>query len=277
MTSQAGNGALASTFRTVPYPPPKTGIDNSLVFERGGSLWTINGKTWADGVEARVLAKPKRGSIEIWELINKSGGWSHPIHIHLIDFQVISRTGSTRGVEPYEKVALKDVVWLGPNERVQVIARYSPWDGVYMFHCHNLIHEDHEMMATFNVTMLKDFNYTETTHFIDPMESQYRSKMIENNEYNSIDQWGSGAFSYSGVNDKVNWFASLDAYKDMDDIEKALDNYWASTSTTSTPTPTPTSTTTPAVSATSPAPTTLITSAAISSSSKSDDKKTKTK
>lgn len=42
---------------------------------------------------------------------------------------------------PYESVALKDVVWLGPSETVRVIARYAPWDGVYMFHCHNLIHE----------------------------------------------------------------------------------------------------------------------------------------
>jgi FtsP/CotA-like multicopper oxidase with cupredoxin domain len=88
------------------------------------------------------MAKPQRGAIEVWQLENKSGGWSHPIHIHLIDFQVIQRTGGiNRGVEPYEAVALKDVVWLGPNEKVLVIARYAPWDGVYMFHCHNLIHE----------------------------------------------------------------------------------------------------------------------------------------
>ena len=88
------------------------------------------------------MAKPQRGAIEVWQLENKSGGWSHQIHIHLIDFQVIQRTGGiNRGVEPYEAVALKDVVWLGPNEKVLVIARYAPWDGVYMFHCHNLIHE----------------------------------------------------------------------------------------------------------------------------------------
>jgi bilirubin oxidase len=141
VTSTAGNGVIPSPLRTVPYPPEKAGIDNSLVFQHDGGLWNINGHVWSDGIEARVLAKPQRGSIKVWELINKSGGWSHPIHIHLIDFQVVSRTGGDRGVQPYEQVALKDVVWLGPNERVKVIARYSPWDGVYMFHCHNLIHE----------------------------------------------------------------------------------------------------------------------------------------
>lgn len=57
------------------------------------------------------------------------------IHIHLIDFQVISRTGGRNAVQPYEAVALKDVVLLGTNEKVRVIAKYVPWDGVYMFHC----------------------------------------------------------------------------------------------------------------------------------------------
>lgn len=43
-------------------------------------------------------------------------GWSHPIHIHLIDFQVVARAGSGRkGVTPYEAAALKDVVYLGTN------------------------------------------------------------------------------------------------------------------------------------------------------------------
>lgn len=125
----------------MPYPPNKAGIDRSFRFERNNGQWQINGVTWSQ-IDNRIMAKPQRGSIEVWELENRSGGWSHPIHIHLIDFQVIERTGGIgRGVQPYEAVALKDVVWLGPNEKVHVIARYAPWDGVYMFHCHNLIHE----------------------------------------------------------------------------------------------------------------------------------------
>jgi hypothetical protein len=35
-------------------------------------------------------------------------------------------------VRPYEAVALKDVVWLNTNEEVNVIARFAPWDGLYM-------------------------------------------------------------------------------------------------------------------------------------------------
>jgi bilirubin oxidase len=87
---------------------------------------------------SRILAKPARGATEIWQLENHSGGWSHPVHIHLVDFQVISRTDGKRPVLPYEAAGLKDVVLLGTNEKVQVLAKYAPWDGVYMFHCHNL-------------------------------------------------------------------------------------------------------------------------------------------
>lgn len=125
------NEELPSALRTVPFPPNKQGLDHSFEFQRQGSQWKINGVTWADGPESRVMAKPKRGSVERWSLKNGSGGWTHPIHIHLVDFQIVSRTGS-RGVRPYEKEALKDVVWLNTNEEVNVIARYAPWDGLYM-------------------------------------------------------------------------------------------------------------------------------------------------
>ena len=61
-----------------------------LRFERKNGEWTINGDTW-DDVEAsnftRTIAEPQYGDVEIWELENKSGGWFHPIHIHLVDFQ----------------------------------------------------------------------------------------------------------------------------------------------------------------------------------------------
>jgi bilirubin oxidase len=85
------------------------------------------------------------------------------------------------------------------------------------------------MLAMFNVSFLADFNYTETTHFIDPMEQRYRAKPILNNDFASVETWGTGEFSLQGVTDKVNWFASLDAYKNVEDIEAALEQYWGRT------------------------------------------------
>lgn len=133
VTSQEKNDNLPAKLRDVPFPPNKDGLDHSFEFQRQGGQWKVNGKVWADGPEERVLAKPKRGSVERWSLKNGAGGWTHPVHIHLIDFQIVSRKGGARNeVRPYEKVALKDVVWLNTNEEVNVIARYAPWDGLYM-------------------------------------------------------------------------------------------------------------------------------------------------
>ena len=56
-----------------------------------------------------------------------------------------------------------------------------------MFHCHNLIHEDHEMLGAFNVTALADFGYTEKTHFIDPMEERYRAKPFQDGDFAGAD------------------------------------------------------------------------------------------
>lgn len=130
VTDTTNNGAVPNPLRTLPFPPSKTSVDRSFRFERSNGEWQINGVTFSD-IQNRILAKPQRGALEVWELENKSGGWSHPIHIHLIDFRVISRTGGKRSVQTYEAEALKDVVWLGPNEKVTVLARWAPWDGVY--------------------------------------------------------------------------------------------------------------------------------------------------
>jgi bilirubin oxidase len=96
------------------------------------------------------------------------------------------------------------------------------------------------MLVMFNVTTLTDFGYPETTHFIDPMEERYRSKPCKPNEFVDTTTWGNGEFSYQGVSDKVQWFVDLDAYKDVDKIELALEEYWGRTSLVHSPSATPT-------------------------------------
>ena len=261
VTSTAGNGALPSALRSVPFPPTKSGVDRNFKFERTNGEWRVNGVAFSD-VNNRILAKPPRGAVEIWQLENSSGGWSHPVHIHLIDMQILSRTKGKRGVLNYEKEALKDVVLLGVNEVVTVIARYAPWDGVYMFHCHNLIHEDHDMMAAFNVTALSDFGYPETTHFIDPMEQRYRSK-----------PQSSDANSQQAIMARLGELYALDAYKDADKIEEALVEYQkggarASKTLTTSVKPSSATTSSPASKATTPSTTPKPTSSAKPSSTK---------
>jgi spore coat protein A, manganese oxidase len=95
-----------------------------------------------------VSANPGLNDVEIWELSNPHGGWFHPVHIHLIDFKILDRNG--RPPFDYER-GPKDVAYVGENETVRVIARFGPQRGRYMMHCHNLVHEDHDMMVQFQV------------------------------------------------------------------------------------------------------------------------------
>lgn len=133
-----------------------------FAFVRQNGHWTINGETWQDVVDSdytHCMAEMERGAVEIWDLANTSGGWFHPVHIHLVDFQVLSRNGKASLVRPYEKGG-KDVVYVGENETVRVAMRFAGpsagegWTaprGRYMMHCHNLVHEDHDMMMQFSV------------------------------------------------------------------------------------------------------------------------------
>ena len=120
-------------------------------FERKDGHWTVNGQTWEDVVNSDynlTVANPGLGDVEIWELENPGGGWFHPVHIHLVDFKVLDRNG--RPPEDWEK-GPKDVVYVGESEKVRVIMRFENQVGRYMMHCHNLVHEDHDMMVQFQV------------------------------------------------------------------------------------------------------------------------------
>jgi len=120
-------------------------------FVRKHGQWTINGRTWADVIASNFTlleAHPGFNDVEIWEFKNDSGGWFHPVHIHLIDFKILDRNG--RPSFGYEK-APKDVIYLGENETVRMIGRFERQVGRYMMHCHNLVHEDHDMMVQFEV------------------------------------------------------------------------------------------------------------------------------
>jgi FtsP/CotA-like multicopper oxidase with cupredoxin domain len=123
-TPISDTSTVPSALRTVPFPPASSGIDHQFRFHRSNSQWMINDVGFADAAN-RVLANVPRGKVEIWKLENKSGGWTHPIHVHLVDFRILQRNG--RGVEAYESAGLKDVVWLGKNEEVLVEAHYAPW------------------------------------------------------------------------------------------------------------------------------------------------------
>jgi FtsP/CotA-like multicopper oxidase with cupredoxin domain len=131
--------------------PEQSVAKRHMRLERQNGEWKINGKSWHDIIASNfewTFGNPGLNDVELWELENRSGGWFHPLHIHLIDFQILNRNGQAPFA--YER-GPKDVVYLGENETVQVLAKFEHQQGRYMVHCHNLPHEDHDMMIQYKV------------------------------------------------------------------------------------------------------------------------------
>ncbi len=143
----------ATTALELSFAPVRT-----FVFDRTKGQWAINGKFAGD--LSRVVASPRLEVGEIWRLINKSGGWWHPIHVHHEFMRVLKRNGRLpfdgtgrdfgQSLER-DGLARKDTVVLGPNSEVEVFVRFRNYLGPFVFHCHNMEHEDHAMMARFDV------------------------------------------------------------------------------------------------------------------------------
>jgi spore coat protein A len=110
--------------------------------QRNDDGWDINGKVFDPD---RDDAQPRLGATEIWKF---DGDADHPIHLHLAHFQVLSRNGN----DPRPADAgWKDTVDLQSGKEIEVIARFTGYRGRYVFHCHNLEHEDMGMMANLRV------------------------------------------------------------------------------------------------------------------------------
>lgn len=109
---------------------------------------TINGLTFDMNVVNDTIYK---NAIEIWNVSNNSPQVSHPFHIHDVQFYILDRNGLPP--QPYES-GLKDVIYLKAGETVSFITKFENFtDSVtpYMYHCHNLHHEDMGMMLQFIV------------------------------------------------------------------------------------------------------------------------------
>ncbi len=120
----------------------------TFAFERSNGAWAINGQ-FVD--LCSPLAQIPVNATERWRLVNKSGGWVHPVHIHLEFLHVLSRNGEVPPLNERDGMALKETIYLGPNDAVEVAFHFRDFTGPYVFHCHNLEHEDMAMMAAFNV------------------------------------------------------------------------------------------------------------------------------
>jgi FtsP/CotA-like multicopper oxidase with cupredoxin domain len=83
---------------------------------------------------------------------------AHPIHLHGEPFQILSRRYEGEDEEAYETIreglvdsGLKDTVLVAPGERLRIAKPFNHFKGRFMYHCHNLEHEDMGMMREFSV------------------------------------------------------------------------------------------------------------------------------
>jgi spore coat protein A len=109
--------------------------------------WAINGNRFDP---ERAQAEPRLGDIEIWRFVYEKSPWrqTHPPHIHLVNFQILDRNGQSP--RDYER-GWKDTLRLDSGDDVRVIMRFDGYRGRYLMHCHNLEHEDYDMMMRFDV------------------------------------------------------------------------------------------------------------------------------
>ena len=126
-----------------PLVPPSGATVRTFRFARGAvgdhKGWTINGTSFDPDTS---LADVPLGETEVWRFVTDV---HHPVHVHLDAFQVLRRGGGGPG--EFDR-GWKDTVDLRPAEVVEVAVRFTQHRGRFVFHCHNLEHEDMAMMAT---------------------------------------------------------------------------------------------------------------------------------
>ena len=127
-----------------PIDPGEIVRTRRFEFDRSHGAWVINDRFFDPD---RDDATPKIGTAERWILENDSGGWVHPIHLHLEAHQIQRINGKA---PPPHMAAKKDTVLLG-DFSAEMFMKFRTFPGRFVFHCHNIEHEDMRMMGVFNV------------------------------------------------------------------------------------------------------------------------------
>lgn len=158
--------ALPAALRAAPRIDPATAVRDRVLTlgemddaNGGAMMMMLGGQHWS----APITETPRQDSVEIWSLVNVTGD-VHPIHLHLVRFQVIERrpfdlfawnahrtlkyTGPGVPPPPHE-AGWKDTVRADPGMVTRIVMRFEGEPGRYVWHCHLLEHEDNEMMRPF--------------------------------------------------------------------------------------------------------------------------------
>jgi spore coat protein A len=166
-SSGADTSVLPAMLRPVPKLDPADAVrTRNLTLdltkdEYGRPKFLLNNALWMDP----ITETPKLNTTEIWNFVNMTPN-GHPMHVHLVTFGVLSRrlfdvehyklTGEILYLSPPEKMlppnenGMRDMVRVPAGTVVQIIAHFDV-PGRFVWHCHFLDHEDHEMMRPYEV------------------------------------------------------------------------------------------------------------------------------
>ena len=151
---------VPSALSTLPPVNAVNAKPRELLLDLKDGRWRINGETFE---MEKTNVTVQRGAKEIWDIRNDKASMPHPMHLHGVPFRVLARTGSPEQLQPSvvseqgltaTDLGWKDTVLVWPGETVRLAVDFShPYSGdqVYLFHCHNLEHEDQGMMINIKV------------------------------------------------------------------------------------------------------------------------------
>ncbi|VAX27814.1 Multicopper oxidase [hydrothermal vent metagenome] len=141
----------------------------SFTFAMSHMNWTINGRTFGM-TDVASDEKVKLNTTEVWEFINGSSGrgrmggmggmmqMPHPVHIHQLQFRIIERNiGQSSSLWQSLKDGFLDEGWkdtflLLPGMKVKILISFKDYPGLFLYHCHNLEHEDMGMMRNYLIS-----------------------------------------------------------------------------------------------------------------------------
>ncbi|EHL99325.1 multicopper oxidase mco domain protein [Lentilactobacillus parafarraginis F0439] len=119
----------------------------TIRFSGMGRMVRINDRVYNPN---RIDLTAKPHSNQIWTLTNNDsmmGGMDHPFHIHGAQFRILSINGKRPSAT---QSGLMDVVNLKPDQKVRVLISFHD-RGIFVYHCHNLEHEENGMMGQVKV------------------------------------------------------------------------------------------------------------------------------
>jgi FtsP/CotA-like multicopper oxidase with cupredoxin domain len=149
-----------------------------IAISEGPMSMLLNGRPYGDN-DVQSFERVPLGSLQLVEIFHDHGGgpmggmmgmmgmgmgmggmfaMAHPIHLHGQQFQILGRSFDDEEPEGYASVregfissGFKDTVLVMPGERVRILKPFDDFKGSFMYHCHNLEHEDMGMMRAFSV------------------------------------------------------------------------------------------------------------------------------